>query len=277
MHKLRSDILSAGKERPSPVVAKAKPASLGGSLAAIPVKRTESRTTNQREGDRLPGVIATTTLTYGRHKHDARVVNLSSDGAMVELDLEVHIGDRVGISLGDGSEGACIVRWIKAGRIGLEFDGYSLELGQAADGSFAFRRNDAAKRRIAERAPRQSLVWRATVHAGHDAIPVRLVNVSATGAMLEGELGLADGAAILLDFSGAGMMPSTICWSEKGRVGVVFEREFDVSALSICVAADEAASKIDWVKPVYLQDERDPNSPHNDWSRLTLADLTYFR
>lgn len=277
MHKLRSDILSAGRERPSPVATKAKAATLGGSLASVPVKRTESRTTNQREGDRLPGVIATTTLTYGRHKHDARVVNLSSDGAMVELDLDVRIGDRVGISLGDGSDGKCIVRWIREGRIGLEFDGYSLELGQADDGSFAFRRNTSGKRRIAERAPRQSLVWRATIHAGHDSIPVRLVNVSSSGAMLEGDLAFEEGATVLLDLSGAGMMPSTIRWCEKGRAGVVFERDFDVGILSICAAADDGPRKVDWVKPAYLQDERDPNSPHNDWSRLSLADLSYFR
>ncbi len=277
VHKLRSDILSAGKERPSPVVAKAKPARLGDSLATIPVKRTESRTTNQREGDRLPGVIATTTLTHGRRKYEARVVNLSSDGAMVELDLEVHIGDRVAISLGDGSEGTCIVRWIKAGRIGLEFDGYSLELGQAADGTFAFRRNDAAKRRIAERAPRQTLVWRGTIHAGADSTPVRLVNVSTTGAMLEGELGLDAGAPVLLDLSGAGMMPSTVRWCEEGRAGVVFDRDFDVRLLSICAQQDTGLRKIDWVKPEYLEGERDPNSPHNDWSKLTAADLAFFR
>lgn len=280
MHKLRSDILSVGQERPSPVAAKAAPkpkvASLGSSLAGIPVKRTESRTTNQREGDRIPGVIAATTLTIRRSKIDARVVNLSSDGAMVEADVDAKIGERVTISLGDGTAGKCIVRWIKAGRIGLEFDGYSLELGQKPDGSFAFRRSDAPKRKISERAPRQALVWRATLHAGAGSVPVRLVNVSATGAQLEGEVDVEAGASVLLDLAGAGMMPSTVRWVEDGRVGVLFDREFDVQLLSICAAQEAGPKKIDWLKPEYLMDERSADSPHAArWEKLTLADLPW--
>lgn len=281
MHKLRSDILSAGQDRPSPVAAKTtatpKPrvASLGASLAAIPVKRTESRTTNQREGDRVPGVIADTTLTVRRRKMDARVVNLSCDGAMIEVDVELHIGERVAISLGDGGSGKCVVRWIRGGRIGLEFDGFSLELGQGPEG-FAFRRSEEAKRKIAERATRQALVWRATLHHGPDSTPVRLANVSTTGALLEGAPDVEVGASVLIDLSGAGMMPSTVRWAEGGRVGVLFDREFDVQLLSICAAHDAAPKKIDWVKPEYLTDERNPNSPHaGRWEKLTLEDLPW--
>lgn len=276
MHKLRSDILSAGQERPSPVAAKtkAKAASLGGSLAAIPVKRTESRTTNQRDGDRLPDVLAETVLTLRRKKYEARVVNISSDGAMLEVEAELLIGERVSISLGDGSDGKCVVRWVKNGRVGLEFDGYSLELGRGEDGSFAFRRSTEGKRKIAERAVRQSLVWRATLHHGHDSLPVRLANVSSTGALLEGVLAIEPGSAVLLDFAGVGMMPSTVRWCKGGSIGLLFDRHFDVRALAICAREDAGLRKIDWVKPEYLMDERNPNSPHaGRWEKLTLADL----
>lgn len=279
MHKLRSDILSAGQERPSPVagkpaVAKTKASTLGGSLAAIPVKRTASRTTNQREGDRLPGIVAETVLTLRRKKHAARVVNLSSDGAMLEVEAEFGIGERVSIALGDGSEGKCIVRWIRDGRVGLEFDGYSLDLGRTAEGGLAFRRSTEDKRKIAERAARQSLVWRATLHHGHDSVPVRLANVSSTGALLEGVLAMEPGAAVLLDLAGVGMMPSTVRWCKGGSIGLHFDRHLDVSALAICAREDGAPRKIDWLKPEYLMDERNPQSPHaGRWDKLTLADL----
>lgn len=277
MHKLRSEILTASQPRPSPVAATKARAGLGGSLASIPVKRTESRTTNQREGDRLPGVIAETVLTLRRRKIDAQVINLSSDGAMIEVDAEARIGDCVSIALGDGSDGKCIVRWIKEGRIGLEFDGYSLDLGRGEDGQFAFRRNQQAKRRIAERAPRQSLVWRATLHAGHDSIPVRLGNVSATGALLEGEFDIEPGTKVMLDFASVGILPSTVRWSEERRIGLLFDKHFDLSLLAICAQPDpgKVTPKIEWVKPEYLKDERSPTSPHaSRWEKLTLADLT---
>lgn len=273
MHKLRAEILSSGVPRPSPVAAKKPAAALGASLANIPVKRTESRTTNQREGDRLPGVIAETTLTIRRRKQPARVINISSDGAMLEVDADVHIGDKVAIELGDGSDGPCIVRWLRDGRIGLEFDGYSLELGYSQDGQFAFRRNSAKPRKITERAKRESLVWRATLHAGPDSIPVRMINVSATGAQLEGTVDLAPDMPVLLDFASVGMMPSTVRWCEKGRVGLSFDRHFDVSLLAICTAADAKEQKVEWIKPVYLRNERDPNSPHRDWAKFTPEDL----
>ena len=278
MHKIRSEILSSGTPRPSPVAAKAsKPAALSASLAAIPVKRTESRTTNQREGDRIPGVLASTTVTLRRRKLDARVVNLSAEGAMVESDADARIGERVTMTFGEGDSGKAVVRWIRDGRIGLEFDGYSLELGRNEDGSFAFRRNTDGRRKTAERAPRQSLVWRAHVHAGDRSIPVKLANVSASGALLEGELNFEVGDSVLLDFASVGMLPSTVRWCEDNRAGLSFDRHFDVSLLSICAVSDTAIRKIDWVKPEYLADENDPDSPHRNWDKLMPADLAFFR
>jgi len=277
VHKIRSEILS-NAPRPSPVAAKTrKPAALGASLAAIPVKRTESRTTNQREGDRVPGVLASTTLTLRRRKLDARVVNLSADGVMVEVDADARIGDRVTMTFGKGDAGTAIVRWIRDGRIGMEFDGYSLELGRNEDGSFAFRRNTGGRRKTTERAPRHSLVWRAHVHAGHQSIPVKLANVSASGASIEGEMDLPVGASVLLDFASVGMLPSTVRWCEGNRAGLSFDRHFDVSLLSICSVSEQSIRKIDWVKPEYLADENDPDSPHRNWEKMSPSDLAFFR
>lgn len=275
MHKFRSDILSGQPQRPAVVATKSsKPASLSGSLAAVAVKRTESRRTNQRESERIPGVLAQTTLTIRRRKLQARVVNLSSDGAMLEVDADARIGDRVTITLGDESTGKATVRWVRDRRIGLEFEGFNLEIGRTKDGGFAFRRHDGARRKTSERAPRQSLVWRANIHAGHESVAVKLANVSATGALVQGPLDLSPDTSVLLDFPSVGMMPSTVRWCKDGQMGLSFDRHFDVSLLSICSLSAEAIRKIDWVKPEYLQDERDPNSPHAAaWDKFTVADL----
>lgn len=282
MHKLRATILSGGEH---PVVSTAEPkrpvaakSGLGASLTAIPVKRETTRTTHQRTGDRLPGVMASTMVTFRRAKHEAAVLNLSSDGAMIQSDLEMPIGARITISLPDGTDGKCFVRWVRDGRTGLEFEGFGLQIGRAADGSFTFRRDSTPKRKIADRAPRRSMVWNATLHADAEMVAVKLRNVSASGAQLDCDLVLDVDIKVLLSLGGAGFMPSTVRWCEGGRIGLSFDRHFDVEMLVVCAAQDESMKAIEWVKPEYLMDERSPDSP---WAarfdKLTMADFTQYR
>ncbi len=282
MHKLRATILNGGKHPPVSTNEPKRPAaaksSVGPSLLGLPVKRETSRTTHQRSGDRLPGIMASTTLGVRRAKYETVVLNLSSDGAMIETDVELHIGDRVTIVLPDGTDGRCIVRWLRDARVGLEFDGFGLEIGRSANGAFTFRRDVAEKRKIADRAQRRSMVWGATLHADAELAEVKLRNVSASGAQLECGLVLDVDTKVLLSLGGAGFMPSKVRWCEGGRMGLSFDRPFDVDMLAACAEQDESMKAIEWVKPEYLMDERSPDSP---WAarfdKLTLADLTQYR
>lgn len=279
MHKLRATILSGGHHPAVSVNEPKRPATakgaLGVSLTAIPVKRETSRTTHQRSGDRLPGIMATTTLSVRRAKHDVAVVNLSSDGAMIETDVELQIGARVAITLPDGTDGRCVVRWLRERRVGLEFDGFALEIGRSTSGSLTFRRDLAPKRKIADRAQRRSMVWNATLHADAEMVGVKLRNISATGAQLDCDLVLDIDSKVLLSLGGAGFMPSQVRWCEGGLIGLSFDRHFDVDMLVVCAEQDDSMKAIEWVKPEYLMDERSPDSP---WAarfdKLTLADLT---
>lgn len=282
MHKLRATILNGGNhpvvstsapKRPAAAKSQAAP-----SLMSLPVKRETSRTTHQRVGDRIPGIMASTTLSIRRARHETAVLNLSSDGVMIETDVELHIGDRVGITLPDGTDGRCIVRWMRDGRVGMEFDGFGLEIGRSASGTLTFRRDAEPKRKIADRAQRRSMVWGATLHADAEMVAVKLRNVSASGAQLDCDLVLDVDTKVLLSLGGAGFMPSKVRWCESGRMGLSFDRNFDVEMLVTCAEQDEAMKAIEWVKPEYLMDERSPDSP---WAarfdKLTLADLTQFR
>lgn len=275
MHKLRATILG-GDGHPTVTTATpkrpaAKGASLGASLAAIPVKRETSRITHQRVGDRLPGVMADTVLTLRRRKFDAAVINISSDGMMIEGEWEAHIGDKVGVALPDGSPGKAVVRWIRGDRLGLEFDGFSLEIGRTATGDFAFRRDTQPKRRVSERAPRKTLVWTATLHADTEMAPAKLRNISATGAQLDCPLQLAPDTKVTLSLGGAGFMPSTVRWCEGGRIGLSFARKFDVEMLTICADQDPAMRAIEWVKPEYLNADSPWAARYDD--KFTIADL----
>lgn len=278
MHKLRATILS-GEGHPVVTTAVPKrPAALGASLAAIPVKRETTRMTHQRSGDRLPGIMASTTFAFRRARHEAAVLNLSSDGAMIETDVELPIGARVAMTLPDGTDGKCIVRWVRNNRVGLEFDGFSLDIGRSAEGSLTFRRDSAPKRKIADRAQRRSMVWNATLHADAEMVAVKLRNVSASGAQLDCDLVLDVDTKVLLALGGAGFMPSKVRWYEGGRMGLSFDRNFDVEMLVVCAEQDESLKAIEWVKPEYLMDERSPDSPRAArFDKLTLADLTQYR
>ena len=52
---------------------------------------------------------------------DADLINLSGGGAMIEADLKPRLWDRIDLYLGAGSPIECAVRWLRNGRIGLEF------------------------------------------------------------------------------------------------------------------------------------------------------------
>lgn len=271
MHKLRATILGGEGHVPVSTSAPKRPSALRVSLSGIPVKRETSRTTHQRVADRLPGVMAETTLSVHRSKHEVAV---SSDGVMIEADIELRIGERVAIVLPDGNSGKCVVRWIHDGRVGMEFDGFALEIGRTLTGAFTFRRDEAPKRKITDRAVRKSRVWTATLHADAEMVAVKLCNISTSGAQLDCNLPLEPGTAVLLSLGGAGFMPSKVRWSEGGRMGLSFDRNFDVEMLTVCAEQDSRAKAIEWCKPEYLMDERSPDSP---WAacfdKLPLADL----
>jgi len=276
VHSIRS-ILSGAPQSSTPIAAKGRRTrdASGGSLLALPIRREESRLTDHRCEDRQGGVIDSTTLHYRRRAYDARVINLSSHGAMVACGAEPAIGARIEIELGEAERGECIVRWLREGRIGLEFAGYTLLLGRSETGDFVFRR--CAEEKHAPRDARQALVWIGSLHSDQGVFPVRLHNVSPGGAMVDAADGcdLAEGARVMLDLTGVGMLRAAVRWNEGGRIGLIFDGEFDPAILSTCARAGRPAPEgTTWLKPEYLETELEPDSPWAArWETLKPSDL----
>ena len=63
----------------------------------------------------------TATVGYEGAMLDVDLINLSGGGAMIEADFSPALWDRVDLYLGEGSPIECAVRWLRNGRIGLEF------------------------------------------------------------------------------------------------------------------------------------------------------------
>lgn len=86
------------------------------------------RFTEQRSEARFEGLVDRAALSFRGAAHIVRVVNISSRGTMIETDLEPRLGESVSIRFEGCSPIYAFVRWVREGRIGLNF-GCELTLG----------------------------------------------------------------------------------------------------------------------------------------------------
>jgi hypothetical protein len=284
MHEIRSSILS-GDVKPDPVARKGRRkggdgASLGG-LTKIPIKRQEARVTNQRAEDRHRDMVEESTIIFRRKRHVARVVNVSSRGAMIEADIEPHIGESLDILLTEDNKTRCAVRWIREGRIGIEFVHETILWESAPQGPVFHYEGQGKAGGAAEseaqsftnREVRQRLLRSGTLYWSGISIPVRLRNISSGGARIESERELCSGAEVELDLGEAGFHVAEVRWSNDGQIGLRFAGDFDLDSL-VPAAVQSQGPSPDVLKPAYLETELRPDSP---WAarfeRLSMTDL----
>jgi hypothetical protein len=284
VHEIRSTVIRG--ERRVPLASKRSDAAArpgDGGLAGIRIKREESRRSDQRREPRHVNVIDRAGLRYQRKVHEVAVLNVSSRGAMVESELVPNIGARVEIRFAECNPTDCFVRWVRNGRIGLEFGRETLVIGANDE-----RERFVAGRRQGEhpsiavkqgRAPRHGLMLMAELHTRYGSMSVKLRNISADGVMLEAPNDLDPWSDVVLEIPGAAI-PGRVRWCRSRQVGISFDSPFDLDLLTPSAARDpspEAANreaKSDYVKPDYLRTEMDADSP---WAarreRLTPDDL----
>ena len=276
MHELRSTILS--QEKPStPIARKARNGEGAGTggLTKIAIKRQEARVTNQRLEDRLRGIVEKSVIVFRRRRHEATVVNVSSRGAMIEAAVEPRIGEKLDILFSDPNRTQCVVRWVRDGRIGLEFVNETIFwTADPARGPVFQPQEQEAKpaiHAVADREPRQKLLRAGTLYWSGISIPVRLRNISGGGARVESGRELCPGSEVELDLGEAGFQIAEVRWCKDGQVGLRFAQSFDIEALAPSHSGERAPEVL---KPAYLETELQPDSP---WAarfeRLSLTDL----
>ena len=91
---------------------------LNGSMIPRTVRRMFDERSEPREAT---GAQAATLELRGR-KHEVRLINLSSSGAMVIFNSMPHIGEQVALHLSDRGRVCGQVCWVRDGRIGVNFD-----------------------------------------------------------------------------------------------------------------------------------------------------------
>ena len=90
-------------------------------LGGIRIKRDQPRFIEQRSEDRFDGIVESATLHFRGQPYSAVVINISSRGTMVECDLQPRIGETLIVEFEDCSPIHAFVRWIRDGRLGLNF------------------------------------------------------------------------------------------------------------------------------------------------------------
>lgn len=296
MNNFRSTILSGAKLGiASPLVTTKKKRSGPDrdSLVSVAVTRKETRTVNQRDEDRHRLAQEEVAIRHRNKLCKAQLVNLSSGGAMIEAPIAPNLWDRVDLLFDKSTRIEAAVRWIRDGRIGLEFAHETgLDCASAVRDQIlrkVVERNfpDLAaedeeeqavaaddERSGADQQPREyrhPLVFSGEVHFDHDSSPVRLRNVSATGALIEAVRSFPVGAEILLDLGEAGSLFATVSWARGDRCGLAFRESFDVARLAMA-RPELTRSQPGEVKPVRGVPAGD--SPWAEpWQRLSVDAL----
>ena len=287
MHELRSRVTSGTN---GSLLARREPKRRSGSepsLAGFAIPRVEARMSNQRREDRHLNLVERAELSFRRRKLEVDVVNVSNHGAMIECDIDLRIGERLQIRFDGCNRIECAVRWVREGRVGLEFSQETEIIGSARVRELivsgrregerappaaaaeqqpeqaveAVQSQTAAPRPVSQapREPRQSLLWKAVLHWDHGSLLVRVRNISAEGAMLEAREELPPETGVVVDVGEGGTVCGTVRWSRGGQLGVRFDQRFDLRRLARPERPFEHSPQM--LQPRYLQSELDPNSP----------------
>ena len=228
------------------------------ALGVEMIRRSEVRRNDDRaEGrQRLEGELIG--VEFEGRSIPLTLINLSRGGAMLEGDIQLGLFSEVVLVLPGEHRVRCIVRWLKGDRMGLEFeDGTHLQLSRVERGDlvrgviaktfpgFDLTQLETPRQQPSppDRAPRRVLSWAATLIYGFRSTPVRLRNISSSGALIEAETQMPQGTEVVLDLGAAGMIDSTIVWSFCDQLGLRFATPFNLAAMGRAMPQVAAAGE----------------------------------
>jgi hypothetical protein len=250
VNEFRNRIVGGGEDKPLLGTNQRRGAQ---SLTDVPVKRQESRTTDARSDDRHRIIGQQVIAIHRRKQHTAELINLSGGGAMIAADFTPNLWDRVQIDFGETGRTEAAVRWLKNGRIGLEFahetqidcprEQQAALLREVIEQSFPDAINGHAEAapatstepeepHYARSEMRHPLVWSGTLRLNGHQAEARLRNISSRGAQIESDITLYPDVAVVLDLGNSGSLLATVAWALGDQAGLLFDKEFDLSLLA---------------------------------------------
>ena len=294
-----------GEEKPLIVTAKTPmievgPGGVRDALGRVVVPRSETRRANHRgvNRHRLSGESAA--VRWRGKSRPVEIVNLSSGGAMIRGEFSPRLWDLIELRLGEGPglEGA--VRWLKDDCIGVEFahetcidcdpeqrasvlleaikrsfPDQHIELESTPEcgdlevtGQEAEPQQEDLGNRDVKRHP---LIWVGEIHYDHESKPVRLRNISESGALIDISTDYPADAEVLLDLGEAGQAFATVKWTCGSQAGLHFLRPFDLHSLA---KARPEVTPHSWSVPTFLdRNVEDDSAWHERWNRSSIAEI----
>jgi len=265
------------------------------TLHSVSVPRETRRLNNGRGEDRHRLTNESARISWNGEQLNVELINLSGGGAMVAGAFEPMLWDRVDLHLGNHGTIECAVRWIRENRVGLEF-AHETRLDWPSDQVATVLRHVIEKtfphinfpeseevpplpqpvdRRAGEehrRAARHPLVWNGTLYHDYQTSPVRVRNISETGALIETDAQVRVGSEPLLELTEAASVSATVEWAVGDHAGLRFHSPFDLSLLSNSKPTVVVSNP--WLKPAYLETNgNDAGEEEDRWGRLTLYEL----
>lgn len=256
------------------------------SFEEVAIRREEVRHANHRSGDRHRLDNEEVELIRNDQAVTVTLVNLSGGGAMIEGADGLKLWDQVELQLAEGSRIEAVVRWIRHGRLGLEFaqetriegnreetekllrevirrsfPGITFVEGAArvpdaptqAPAAQSLGERHSAPPDAVEREARLPMIWTGVIHYNHGSYPVRLRNISSGGALIETSHALAVGGELLLELDRAGSFFATVNWARGDNAGLRFHEPFDLQTLA---ASRPTLAASRWEPPGHVRTQR---------------------
>jgi hypothetical protein len=284
---IRARVLGGSRSPDAIVRSKKRKGASVGALDSL-IEREEARTNHTRCEDRHRLLDETISVKREGSTHNVQLVNVSGGGAMIASDVDFILWDRLELQLGENGTVECVVRWLRDGRCGLEFahetridcgaDEQATVLREVIRRSFPDLKFEAdveieaqhpgAEGRGERRHP---LVWSGLLHHDYQSTPVRIRNISATGAMIESPAMLTIGSEPLLELGEELSISAKVAWALGDQAGLRFDRPFDLHDLA---RARPDVTPARWNPPSYLESETNQGSPWADhWRRMSVDEL----
>ena len=245
----RADVIIQKKRR--------KQARNAKTLGEVAIARQGPRAVHQRHEDRhvLRGTKAMADLDGDLR--EVSILNLSSNGVMIACEDALEIGQEVYLTIEDCAPITTAVRWVRGGRVGLEFMAETVIIAEAGVQDYIVKtiRREAEASGAASKlkigteqrnaSPRHSLVFVGKAKWADRQSTARLRNISGRGAMIAlGEpSSLAAGDPLTLSLVNAGDIAARIRWAAGQQFGLEFDSPFDVSLLVTESAAELAPTE----------------------------------
>ena len=253
------------------------------------IEREDARTNHSRFEDRHRLLDETVSIKHDGRAHEVALINLSGGGAMIgATDIELMLWDKLELQLGENGTVECVVRWLRDGRCGLEF-AHETRIDCGADEQAAVLREvirrsfpDLEFEADVELQPQHSgtegrgerrhpLVWSGLLHHDYQSTPIRVRNISATGAMIECPDVLTVGSEPLLELGDEVSISTKVAWTLGDQAGLRFDRAFDLQGLA---RARPQVTSAHWDPPSYLESETKSGSPWAEhWRRMSIGEL----